>query len=69
MKQQGRRTQGEVIDYIEQRLGWEVTDSRLEEHKSYRDEPGVLRLEIHAELELEDDENPYRYDPNGGATQ
>lgn len=69
MRHQGRRAQGEVIDFIEQQLGWEVVETRVEEDDGFRDDPPVLELEIRAELELEE-ENDFRYDSDAaGATQ
>lgn len=64
MRQLARRAQGRVIDFIQQRLGWEVVDAHVEEVEGYRDEADVVRLEIAAEFELDDDPSEYRYDPS-----
>lgn len=65
MNHRARRTQGELIDFIEQRLGWDVTESRIDEDEGFRDEDPVLRLSIEAELKLDGDDG-YRHDPDGG---
>ena len=61
MKQLVRRAQGEVIDFLEQRLGWNVITSQVEELQGHRDDPDVLRLTLTAEFELESG-SEYRYD-------
>lgn len=62
MRQLARRAQGRLIDFIQQRLGWEVVDVALEEHEGHRDEPTVLRIELAAEYELDDEDSEYRRD-------
>ncbi len=61
MRQLARRAQGRLIDFIQQRLDWDVIDVRVEEDEGYHDDPTVLRIELTAEYELEED-NEYRRD-------
>ena len=65
MKHQARRTQGEVIDFLEQRCGWDVVEATLEEDEGFRDgEPTTLELMVVAEFELDDADSDYRHDPD-----
>jgi len=63
MRQLARRAQGAVIDFLEQRLGWDVVEAQVAEDESYHDSSRVLVLSITAEYQLDDDENEYRHDP------
>ena len=63
MRQLARRAQGRLIDFVQQRLGWDVVDVTIEEDQGYHDDPAVLRIKLVAEYELEEEDDDYRYDP------
>jgi len=65
VRQLARRAQGRVIDFLEQRLGWDVVEANVVEAEDY-DGGRVLELSITAEYVLDDDGSEYRRKPGGG---
>lgn len=62
MRQLARRAQGRVIDFLEQRLDWDVVNASVSEEDDY-DRGRVLVLSITAEYDLDEDDGEYRHDP------